>query len=53
MGQAISCALTLAGWREFRFLEDFSTRDLTWLLIGAGLAVLVFLVRSRMRRRWF
>jgi len=50
---AMSNALALMHWHDFRFLHDFSGRDLAWLLIGASLALLVFWVISRRRRRWF
>jgi hypothetical protein len=49
----MSNALALMCWRDFRFLQDFSGRDLAWLLIGASLALVVFWVISRRRRRWF
>ncbi|MGA2207746.1 MAG: hypothetical protein ABSG10_13545 [Terracidiphilus sp.] len=49
----MSSALALMYWHDFRFLQDFSGRDLAWLLIGASLALLVFWVISRRRRRWF
>lgn len=45
--------LTLMYWRAFRFYDDLGSRDFTWLLIGAALAVLVMWVISRRRRRWF
>jgi hypothetical protein len=50
---AMSNALALMSWHDFRFLQDFSGRDLAWLLIGAALALVVFWVISRRRRRWF
>ena len=50
---AMSNALALMHWHNFRFLQDFSGRDLAWLLIGAALALVVFWVISRRRRRWF
>ena len=50
---AMSNALALMCWHDFRFLRDFSGRDLAWLLIGASLALVVFWVISRRRRRWF
>lgn len=53
MGIAISNALALMCWLDFRFLRDFSNRDLEWLLIGALLAVAVMWIISRRRRRWF
>jgi hypothetical protein len=53
MSIVISNALALMSWHDFRFLQDFSGRDLAWLLIGASLALVVFWVISRRRRRWF
>ena len=50
---AMSNALALMYRHDFRFLQDFSGRDLAWLLIGALLALIVFWVISRRRRRWF
>ena len=50
---AMSNALALMHWHGFRFLQDFSSRDLAWLLIGAALALVAFWVISRRRRRWF
>jgi LPXTG-motif cell wall-anchored protein len=50
---AMSDALGLACWREPRFIEDFSSRDFTWLLVGALLAVAAMWIISRRRRRWF
>ena len=41
MGIAMSNALALMCWHTFRFLQDFSSRDFIWLLIGAALAVIV------------
>jgi LPXTG-motif cell wall-anchored protein len=49
---AISNGLAMISWRELRFLQDFSTRDFTWLLIGALLAGVAMWVISRRRRRW-
>ena len=49
---AISNALAMVRLHESRFLQDFSGRDLAWLLIGAMLAVAVMWVISRRRRRW-
>ena len=45
--------LALMHWHDFRFLQDFSSRDLAWLLIGVALTLVVFWVISRRRRRWF
>jgi hypothetical protein len=50
---AMSNALALMRWHDFRFLQDFSSRDFAWLLIGALLALVVFWAISRQRRRWF
>jgi hypothetical protein len=50
---AMGTALALVGRHDFRFLNDFSSRDFAWLLIGAALAVLVMWAISRRRRRWF
>jgi len=50
---AMSNALALMRWHDFRFLQDFSNRDLAWLLIGALLAVIAIWVFSHRRRRWF
>lgn len=45
--------LALLHWSDFQFLQDFSGRDLAWLLIGVLLALVAFWVISRRRRRWF
>jgi hypothetical protein len=50
---AMDNALVLIFWHGFRFLQDFSSRDLAWLLIGGFLAVVVIWGISRRRRRWF
>jgi hypothetical protein len=50
---ATSNALALMRWHDSGFLENFSGRDFAWLLIGALLALVVFWVISRQRRRWF
>jgi hypothetical protein len=50
---AMSNALALAGRHDFHFLDDFSSRDFFWLLIGVVLAVVVMWALSRRRRRWF
>jgi LPXTG-motif cell wall-anchored protein len=52
MGMAMSNAL--AYWHSFRFLNGGITQeDITWLLIGVVLAVVVMWVYQRRRRRWF
>jgi hypothetical protein len=50
---AMSYALALMCWQGFRYLQDFNSRDLFWLLIGVLLAVVTMVVISRRRRRWF
>jgi hypothetical protein len=50
---AMCSALALMRWHNVRFLQDFSNRDLAWLLIGALLAVAAMWVISQRRRRWF
>jgi hypothetical protein len=40
-------------WHDSRFLQDFSSRDFEWLVIGALLAMAVMWIVSRQRRRWF
>ena len=50
---AMSNALALMCWQGFRFLQDFSSRDFSWLLIGALLAFLMIWGYSKRRRRWF
>jgi hypothetical protein len=52
MGIAMSNALALMRWHDSRFLQDFSSHDFAWLLIGVMLAVVVMWVISRRRRRW-
>ena len=52
MGIAMSNALALMCWHTIRFWQDFSSRDFIWLLIGAGLAVIVMWMISRRKRRW-
>jgi hypothetical protein len=49
----MSNALALMRWQNFRFLQDFSSSDFIWLLIGAFLAVVMMWMISRRRRRWF
>jgi hypothetical protein len=46
-------SLALISWRDFRFLQDFSSRDFAWLLIGVLLALVTVAVIARRRRRWF
>lgn len=53
MQTAMSNALALVRWHDFRFLQDFSNRDLAWLLIGALLAGLAIWAFSHRRRRLF
>jgi LPXTG-motif cell wall-anchored protein len=53
MGIAMSNELALAHVQGLRFLEDFSSRDFTWLVIGVLLAMAATWVISRRRRRWF
>lgn len=50
---AMSNALALMRWHDFRFLQNFSNRDLAWLLIGALLGGLAIWAFSRRRRRLF
>ena len=50
---AMCNALALMNEREFRFLQNFSSRDLAWLVIGMLLAMGIMFVLSRQRRRWF
>lgn len=50
---AMSNSLALMRWHDFRFLQDFSNRDLAWLLIGALLAGLAIWAFSHRRRRFF
>jgi hypothetical protein len=45
--------LALMRIQGFRFLEDFSSRDFVWLLIGVLLAVVAMWAIKRQRRRWF
>jgi LPXTG-motif cell wall-anchored protein len=49
---AVLNALALMRWQGTHFLRDFNSRDFAWLLIGALLALGVFWVVSRRRRRW-
>jgi hypothetical protein len=50
---AESNALALMRWHDFRFFQDFGSRDFAWLLIGVLLAVVAITIISRRRRRWF
>jgi len=50
---ATSNALVLMRWHDFRYLQDFSSRDFVWLLIGSLLALIVTWAVRRQRRRWF
>ncbi len=50
---AMGNALALMRWHDFRFLQDFSNRDLAWLLIGVFLGVVAIWAFSRRRRRLF
>ncbi len=45
-------ALIFMRTEGLEFFRDFSTRDLFWLAVGVGLALLVTLLVRR-RRRWF
>ena len=49
---AMSHALALMYWREFRFLQDFSSRDMAWLVIGVLLAMGIMWLLARRGRRW-
>ena len=49
----MNLALMLVRIDGVRFLQDFSQRDLEWLVIGAVLGVLVMWLIGRQRRRWF
>ena len=53
MGIAMSNALAMVRYHDSRFLQDFSGRDLFWLLIGVMLGIVVMWVISRRGRRWF
>ena len=50
---ALGSALAFTWGLDFLYLQDFSTRDFTWLLIGAALGLVVAWAISRRRRRWF
>lgn len=50
---AMSYALALMCWEGFRYLQNFNSRDLFWLLIGVLLAVVTMVIILRRRRRWF
>jgi hypothetical protein len=45
--------LALMRIQGFHFLEDISSRDFAWLLIGVLLAVAAMWAIKRQRRRWF
>jgi hypothetical protein len=49
----MSFALMLMRIEGMRFLQDFSQRDLEWLVIGAVLGMLVMWLIRRQKRRWF
>jgi hypothetical protein len=53
MRTAMCIALVLMRGHDFRYLQDFGTRDFVWLLIGAFLALIVTWAVARQRRRWF
>ncbi|HEY1209211.1 MAG TPA: hypothetical protein VGE85_07570 [Terracidiphilus sp.] len=53
MGIAMSNALAMVRYHDSRFLQDFSGRDLFWLLIGVMLGIVIMWVISRRGRRWF
>ena len=50
---ATSNALASMCWQGLRLLQDFSSRDFTWLCIGVLLTVVVMWAVARRRRRWF
>ena len=50
---AMCNVLALMYWQSVRLLQDFSSRDFTWLCIGVFLTVAVMWVVARRRRRWF
>ena len=50
---ATNNSLALICWHDFRFFQDFNSRDFVWLLIGALLALVAVAVIARRRRRWF
>jgi len=49
----MSNTLALMYWQGYRFMQDFNSRDFTWLLIGALLAGGLMWGYSRRRRRFF
>jgi len=53
MQMAMSYALALMYWEGFRYLQNFSSRDFFWLVVGVLLAAVIMVVISRRRRRWF
>jgi hypothetical protein len=53
MSSAMSNALALMRWHDFRFLHGhFRGGEIAWLLIGALLAVVAIWALLRRRRRW-
>ena len=46
-------ALALICWQNLRLLQNFSSRNFTWLCIGVLLTGVVMWVVARRRRRWF
>jgi hypothetical protein len=53
MGSAMSNALALMRWHDFRFLHGhLGGGDIAWLLIGVLLVVVAIWALSRRRRRW-
>jgi hypothetical protein len=46
-------SLALMRWHGSQLLQNFSSRDLAWFLIGAALALIVAWAISRRRRRLF
>jgi hypothetical protein len=51
---AMSNVIALVLWRNFRFLDGgFTSRDFSWLVIGALLAAVLIWAFQRQRRRWF
>jgi hypothetical protein len=49
----MSTVVALMSWQGFRLLQDFSSRDFTWLCIGALLAAGAMWGLAQRRRRWF
>jgi hypothetical protein len=51
---AMCNVLALAFGRDFRFLGGgFTSRDFSWLVIGALLAAVLIWAFQRRKRRWF